>query len=209
MVAKVILRKFFIIYIFIIFKGTTKNVNFEYWMKICTFAGYMKTIVMKISAVLLVVWYCMSIIGFDVHTCKGTGRSFVATFIEGTACSDIHPEHHCCSGSCAHHHETSCCHKDVKTACCSSGHQDSKSGIDTDECCTDDYQVIQLSGCRADDDRIVTDFGFLEFSPILQADFVSVVSADYSHSLILKSKHPESWDIVSDDLCVIFNVFRI
>lgn len=164
---------------------------------------------MKIAAVLLTIWYCMSIIGFDVHTCKDSGRTFVATFIEGMACSDIHPEHHCCNCAGSHHHESSCCHKEVKTSCCTAEHSDSKSGIDSDECCTDNYQVIQISGCRAEDNRTLADANLLDFNPVLLADYASALSADYGHSIILKSKRPESWDIVLDDLCVIFNVFRI
>lgn len=159
-------------------------------MKICTFAVIMKNLVMKIAVVLLTVWYCMSIIGFDVHTCKNSGRTFVATFIEGIACSDIHPEHHCCKCACSHH-------------------QDSKSGIDADECCTDDYQVITISGCRTEAGQTVVDSHFFDFNPALLAYCMPVFSADYGCHINLKSKHPESWDIIYDDICVIFNVFRI
>ena len=55
----------------------------------------MKKVCTKIFAALLVVWYLVGIIGFDMHTCNGSGRSFVVAFFEGMACEDIHPEHVC------------------------------------------------------------------------------------------------------------------
>ena len=53
----------------------------------------MKALLIKLSAMLMVLWYSMSIIGFDVHTCNGSGKSFIATFVSGTGCEDIHPDH--------------------------------------------------------------------------------------------------------------------
>ncbi len=103
----------------------------------------MKKMIMKILAVMLTVWYSMSIIGFDVHTCNGSGRSFVVTFIEGLTCEDIHPEHRC--------EKTSCCSGDHET-CCASRHEscglDNDSGlqIKTKSCCSNDYQVLALTG---------------------------------------------------------------
>ena len=59
-----------------------------------------RTVLIKLTSVLLTVWYLMSIIGFDVHTCSGSGCSFVTTFIEGMTCAEVHPEHVCDAGSC-------------------------------------------------------------------------------------------------------------
>ncbi len=97
----------------------------------------MKNLIIKILAALLTVWYSMSFIGFDIHTCNGSGRSFVVTFIEGLTCEDIHPEHSCgkavcCTGgssscSCGDHHNTSCT-------------------IKAPSCCTNDYQVLAITG---------------------------------------------------------------
>ena len=47
----------------------------------------MKGLLTKITAMLLVVWYSMSIIGFDIHTCSGSGESFVVT-VDGFIVSD-------------------------------------------------------------------------------------------------------------------------
>lgn len=88
----------------------------------------MKTVALKISSALMIVWYCFSIIGFDIHTCKGSGETFIATFISGMTCEDIHPEHRCDNGHC----------------CASS--------IDGDSCCDDDIKILLLTGNRTDDD---------------------------------------------------------
>jgi hypothetical protein len=99
----------------------------------------MKGLMTKITALLLVVWYSMSIIGFDVHTCSGSGRSFVATFIEGLDCEDVHPEHHCCGGS--------CCEK--AHSCC---HQHKGVTLKSKSCCTNDYQALTLTGTMPGDE---------------------------------------------------------
>ena len=98
----------------------------------------MKGLLTKVTALLLVVWYSMSIIGFDVHTCSGSGESFVVTFVEGLECEDIHPEHHCHKGYCCTHSH-SCC--DVKAS----------TAIKSKSCCTSDYQVLQLTGTMSDE----------------------------------------------------------
>ena len=49
----------------------------------------MRNIVMKYLAALLVVWYSLSIIGFDVHSCTKTGETFVASIAAGVSCEDM------------------------------------------------------------------------------------------------------------------------
>ena len=44
----------------------------------------MKNLLTSLTAVLLVIWYSLSVIGFDVHTCSGSGESYVTTVIGGT-----------------------------------------------------------------------------------------------------------------------------
>lgn len=98
----------------------------------------MKGIFTKITALLLIVWYSMSIIGFGVHTCSGSGKSFIVTFVEGFACEDVHPEHHCSKGS-----------------CCSHSHSDNDSDnhlcVKSKACCSSDYQVLALTGTVSDE----------------------------------------------------------
>ena len=182
-------------------------------MKICNFARWcrlwtslidrqMKGFWMKICAVLLAVWYCMSIVGFDVHTCKGSGRAFVTTFAEGMTCADIHPEQHCTHDR---HHEASCCHHE--SDCCAHHGQEPEASVDSQTCCTDSYQVIVLTGCRAEDDgHDSVDCG-CGYCPYIHA-----CASDWQASLKYRpSSHykPDSGDIVPCDRCVTFGVWRI
>ena len=96
----------------------------------------MKSLMMKISAVLLVLWYCLSIIGFDVHTCRETGDSFVHVSFTAHSCNDIHD----------YHSDTDCEHD------CSSHCDEPSEHHHDDDCCEDEYQVISLTGLRSDDD---------------------------------------------------------
>ena len=98
----------------------------------------MKGVVAKITALLLIVWYSMSIIGFGVHTCSGSGKSFIVTFVEGFTCEDVHPEHHCSKGSCCSHS-----HADTDS--------DDKLCVKSKTCCSSDYQVLALTGTVSDE----------------------------------------------------------
>lgn len=168
----------------------------------------MKGIMMKICAVLLAVWYCMSIIGFDVHTCNGTGRTFVATFAEGLTCEDIHPEHHCTPGQCRTSHDAGCCHED----CCSHsektcGHE-GESELDSPSCCSDSYQSILLTGFRADDDHRHYDECHCGNCPcVIQESLASL--ADRGLAASNMSFYLYIGDIVPCDPQVAFSVWRI
>ena len=96
----------------------------------------MKSILMKISAILLVVWYCLSIIGFDVHTCSETGDSIVHMSFTAHSCHDIHDDH--CDSACEHDHDDYC--------------EEPVEHRHDGGCCEDEYQVISLTGLRSDDD---------------------------------------------------------
>ena len=77
----------------------------------------MKNLSIRVFAALLMVWYCLSIIGFGVHTCSESNRSFLTNFISGVNCEDIHPSDLC---------ESHCCAKAQKKSeskcCCCGGH---------------------------------------------------------------------------------------
>lgn len=65
----------------------------------------MRNMPMKICAVLMALWYLMSIVGFDVHICHSTHHE---------PCHEHHAEeHHDC---CCHHENTE---SEVSFSCCS------------------------------------------------------------------------------------------
>ena len=168
----------------------------------------MKRFLMNISAAILVVWYCMSIIGFDVHTCMSSGRTFVATFADGVACADIHPEHHCCCASCqdSHHHDLpSCCSSDNDHK--SAGeHHDSES-IDVKSCCSNEYQAIQLSGCRTDNDERY--FSSKAFLPCVMDIPVQYIAMTKYHADHIQFLDPDSGVLPPGEHCATFGVWRI
>ena len=106
----------------------------------------MKDRFVRFSAMLLVLWYCFSVIGFNVHTCNASGRSFVATFISGLTCADIHPGHVCDKKICSDDHQKACCqhhHEDgVRHECLHSA-----------SCCSDDHVVLTVTGCTSEDNN--------------------------------------------------------
>lgn len=106
----------------------------------------MRRMFVKYMSALLVVWYSLSIIGFDVHSCNATGEVYVASLAGGIACEDVHPDHSCAhhGACCSHHHENSCCHH---------RHHDSDSRISDQNCCSNDVQVLQLTGVVISEDE--------------------------------------------------------
>ena len=101
----------------------------------------MKNVFTSITALLLVIWYSLSVIGFDVHTCSSSGNTYIATVIGGTECKDIHPEHSQKSCSCCHHKHSAEAH-------------DSEQSLKTKPCCTDEWQMIVLTGLRTSDEQM-------------------------------------------------------
>ena len=95
----------------------------------------MKNVFTYFVAAFMLVWYSLSVIGFDVHTCNGSGETYIATLASGFSCEDIHPEHQ--KAVCG------CCHSGEPENCASYG--------DVNPCCTDDYLMIHLTGVKGDD----------------------------------------------------------
>lgn len=154
----------------------------------------MKGIITKVTAVLLIVWYLMSIIGFGVHTCSGSGRSFVVSFVEGLSCEDIHPEHHCCKVSCCSHSQ-SCCDEDGSLC------------LKSESCCSSDYQVLALTGTVSDEKN-----GSYESFSFAYCHYIC--SEIYGQEMF--SRKPVQADSVSDsspghmpDIQSVLNVWRI
>jgi hypothetical protein len=158
----------------------------------------MKKFLMNMSAALLVVWYCLSIIGFGVHTCTSSGETFIATFADGLECADIHPEHHCCGAS-----------------CCLSEHHDpveehaASQAIDAKSCCSNDYQAIVLSGCRTDNDS-EDKYSFVKaFCPCVTEIPVSLIASARYHAEHVQFLEHDSGVLSPGDLCATFGVWRI
>lgn len=104
---------------------------------------------MKFTALLLTLWYLISVIGFDVHVCKGSARSFITTFM--STCKDIHPGHDCLPMLCSHHVYDIAAHEGA--GCCHSSCSHSGEAYTSDTCCTDSYQVLILTGGRYDEQK--------------------------------------------------------
>lgn len=150
----------------------------------------MKDRVIRTSAVLLALWYCFSVIGFNVHTCKASDSSFVATFVGGLSCSDIHPEHTCDKEKCCSDHHDHCCGQLIRS----------------ENCCTDDHMSLDITGFVSDDDlrhNSLSDCGFMTLH----------FSDDYLHGipelLVRSSLWHLSVPIVSGDRQSLLNIWRI
>ena len=151
----------------------------------------MKRVIMKISAVLLVIWYCLSIIGFDVHTCSETGDSFVHVSFKSHSCHDIHEDH--CDSDCNHDCDTHC--------------EEPEEHHHDEDCCEDEYQVISLTGLRSDDDSKDSLDG--DLCPCIMYAVSDTHSLLSDSQLIYKySKEPDPGLIVADML-PLFSVWRI
>ena len=169
-----------------------------------------KNVYMNVTAALLTLWYCMSIIGFDIHTCRESGRSFVATFVEGLTCQDIHPEHDCDAGH--------CCGVHVEEKCsCGHDHHGQEGSLCEDadgyvikapSCCTNDYQVLNLTGGGQDES------GHLRIADVQFITVQHVVSAADIHSLSVNSGlrahcFPDPWVHSRGDIQLYCNIWRI
>ena len=109
----------------------------------------MKNVYIRVAAALLLICYCLGIIGFDVHTCQDSGRSFISMSATVFDCESVHPGQSC-------HFETSC--QEHKHCCCRHHSepaplQDGFDSIDEGTCCTDDYQNIWITGPGSKDGR--------------------------------------------------------
>ena len=172
----------------------------------------MKKFLMNISAALLVVWYCVSIIGFGVHTCISSGETFIASFADGVECADIHPEHHCCGASCCFgsHHD----HREH--SCCPAGHHedpaeehDAPQAISSPSCCSNDYQAIVLSGCRSDYGSEDKHSFVKAFCPCVTDIPVSYIASARHHAEQTQFLEHDSGVLWPSDLLVTFGVWRI
>lgn len=158
--------------------------------QICIFAAGMKNLVLKYASALLAVWYCLSIIGFDVHSCEATGDVFVNSILTGTSCDDIHPEDECCEhGTCCGNHGSSCCDDQQKD----------------DDCCTNQIEVLDdVVVTNADEDEAA------QFSETLSCMFVesNYDVLVFSESIEF-SYEPDSGHVTLPDCQAVLNIWRI
>ncbi len=148
----------------------------------------MRNILMKYLAALLVVWYSLSIIGFDVHSCTKTGETFVASIAAGVSCEDIHPEHSCSSHG-------SCC-----------GH-DGRNKVTSDDCCQDDFHVLSFTGAISVNDYRYDDCAsdFIEYAVEC---FAQTIVPACSNQDFIKFKDPDSGITVPDKQALL-SIWRI
>ena len=150
----------------------------------------MKNVFTSLTAVMLVIWYSLSVIGFDVHTCSGSGRTYIATVASGFSCEDIHPETHAHTGC-------RCCHS----------HESETAQLDTTPCCSDDFQVIALTGVRDSHEQD----DCLGRTPAQSVCIPThpVHISDVSVSGLRAFFKPRSGDILPRDVMVSYNIWRI
>lgn len=150
----------------------------------------MKGLIIKVFAVMLLGWYLMGVIGFGIHTCSGSGKTFIVSFIESPECADIHPEHHCEHHSCCEHH-----------------HEDSKD----EDCCSNKYQALDLTGTVSQEDSQSGHFSPADWfhSPAV----MHIASAEHvfpKDLRIIKYIHePDSGHILPGDVQSVLGIWRI
>lgn len=157
----------------------------------------MRNIVMKYLAALLVVWYSLSIIGFDVHSCTKTGETFVASIAAGVSCEDIHPEHSCSSHG-------SCCGHDHGKNCC--GH-DYRNEVTSGDCCQDDFHVLAFTGAVSPNDYRYDDCAS-DFVAYATEYLAQILVPTYSNEDFIKFKNPDSGITVPDPQALL-SIWRI
>ncbi len=89
----------------------------------------------KMFSCLMALWYLVSVVGLNVHTCSGTGEVFVSSLAAGTSCEVIHPSH-------GNHSEQNCC-------CCEHEHE-TEEGVTKQDCCDNEAVILIHNGCTED-----------------------------------------------------------
>ena len=163
---------------------------------------------MKYASALLVLWYSLSIIGFDVHSCMATGEVFIASLVGGIGCEDVHPEHSYKShgGRCWHHAVPSCCADHHEPSCCD--HHQPGSQLDKAGCCSNDLQVLQITGvCLSDDERLEADAHLHQFA--LDVDLAMELAMPALQRQFLQYlEHPDP-GVVMPDRQAFLGIWRI
>ena len=156
----------------------------------------MKKVFTSIAAVLFGLWYLLSVIGFDVHTCTSSGETYIATVASGFSCEDIHPSQHVqesCRSGCTCHHK-----KPKK--------EEPQSSLGMKSCCSDDFQMILLTGTPVSgNDNLLAVFSgqFVILADPVDAQRPSELS------FVSVFHKPRSWIGLPPDLQASYSVWRI
>ena len=156
-------------------------------------------------AFLLVVWYCLSIIGFGVHTCSASNRSFITNFISGVACEDVHPAEQCKASCCSGAKHNKCCghHSDEVVA---EHHSDGAVMVTNETCCHNDYQQIVLTGSGQSS---VSEQSLVPVALFALCQTSSLDFSDLAYSRKIQTKPLSERGFCVGELCPLLSVWRI
>ena len=168
----------------------------EFRSKFVSLQIEMKGVMTKVTALMLIVWYLMSIIGFGVHTCNGSGKSFVVSFVEGFSCEDIHPEHHCSKSSCCGHSH----------GCCDA---DDMLSLKSKSCCSSEYQMLALTGTISDEKTSGDDLISFVYCHSIIANIFEINADVYSQQFLSRCLTHDSWPESIADRQSVLSVWRI
>lgn len=155
----------------------------------------MKSVFLKYVSALMALWYCLSIIGFDVHSCTVTGSTFVNSVLNGTTCEEVHPEHDCCCHG-------SCCHN-----ACSHDHDlpSSENVDDNDDCCTNEIEVLESEGVTTADDNASGMFDVASVLAFVENDYNTLLRTEAATI----SGRPDSGYYRQPDILAVLSIWRI
>lgn len=162
----------------------------------------------KYASVLLVLWYSLSIIGFDVHSCRTTGEVFVASLAAGVTCEDIHPEHSCKAhgGCCQHHNETDCCDgRNASENTCDNG----GCHVEKEECCSNEFQFLQITGVNVSE-NVYSDHGDSHLNQyVFDVDMTMELSMQTCQRRFLEYLDRPDSGVVMPDRQAFLNIWRV
>jgi hypothetical protein len=155
----------------------------------------MKSVFLKYVSALMALWYCLSIIGFDVHSCTVTGSTFVNSVLNGTTCEEVHPEHDCCCHG-------SCCH-----SACSHDHEapSSEEVDENDDCCTNEIEVLDSEGVAAAEDNACDMHDATTVLAFVENDYNSLLRTEAA----TVSYKPDSGHFRQPDILAVLSIWRI
>ncbi len=139
---------------------------------------------MKICAVLLAVWYVVSIIGFGVHTCMAGHHSCMTECVCEVSCENTHHDHDCCN------------------------HEDETPVYEESPCCADDFVVLSVTGTVPSYEKDYIEYHpvYFPFTDALISDVHDLfVKSEINRILSL----PDSGLLLPGDIQSVLGIWRI